>query len=93
MKIPVLEGDRGNRGEKNTEGDQTNLGLEEEKVLELKEQWLDGEEYILKAIAEGNRAVGIAGSEKIEEHQTYYSAEPLKMQQRLMRQVHKRCWI
>lgn len=41
VKIPVLEGDRGNRGENNTEGDQISPGLEEEKVSGLKEQWLD----------------------------------------------------
>ncbi|RMC05305.1 hypothetical protein DUI87_18492 [Hirundo rustica rustica] len=85
VKIPVLEGDKGNLGKNNSEGDQTSLGLEEAKVLELKEQQLDlGEEYILKATAEGNRSIGIAGSEKIQEHQTY-SAEPPEMQQRLMR--------
>lgn len=36
VKIPVLEDDRGNRGENYSEGDQTSLGLEEAKVLELK---------------------------------------------------------
>lgn len=34
-------GDRENHGENYSEGDQTRLGLEEAKVLELKKQWLD----------------------------------------------------